>query len=177
MAHYHLLNVFTDAGGAHGNPLAVFLDGASFTDDERRRIAADLGYAETVFVEVPTWDDGELRWIRARAEWGPEMALREYASVAEVDALGGAPGGLGFVDCWAWDDEEAGLVRSRVFAPGVGIAEDEATGAAALRLGAQIGRPIVIRQGRGSVIHATPDGDGVVDVGGRVAYVDEVPYG
>jgi hypothetical protein len=37
----------------------------------------------------------------------------------------------------------------------------------------QIGRPITIRQGRGSVIAARPLADGAVEVGGRVV-LDEV---
>jgi predicted PhzF superfamily epimerase YddE/YHI9 len=127
--------------------------------------------------DVPTWQDGDLRWIRARAEWAPEMALRRYDSAGEVDALGGPPDDLGFVDCWAWIDEDAGLVRARVFVTEEGIPEDEATGAAALRLCAQLGRPIEIHQGRGSVLQARPGPDGTVEVGGRVRYVDELPYG
>ena len=47
-------------------------------------------------------------------------------------------------------------MRARVFPNGIGIDEDEATGAAALQLGALIGRDIVIRQGEGSELHARP---------------------
>jgi predicted PhzF superfamily epimerase YddE/YHI9 len=105
------------------------------------------------------------------------MALRQYATPEEINGLGGAPDGLGFVDCWAWIDEDGGLVRARVFVDEEGIPEDEATGAAALRLGAQLGRPIEIRQGEGSVLHARPGPDGTIEVGGRVLYVAERPYG
>ena len=59
-------------------------------------------------------------------------------------------------------------MRARVFPNGIGIDEDEATGAAALQLGALIGRDVVIRQGEGSELHARPGGDGTVAVGGRV---------
>lgn len=117
--------------------------------------------------EVPTWREGELTWIRGRPEWAPPMELVRLESPAEVDALEGAPGAGGFVDAWAFADEAAGVVRARVFVPALGIPEDEATGAAAVRLGAQIGRPIEIRQGRGSVIHARPAGE-ATEVGGRV---------
>ena len=41
-------------------------------------------------------------------------------------------------------------------APRYGIAEDEATGAAAVRLVSQLGRPLVIRQGTGSLLRARP---------------------
>ena len=81
------------------------------------------------------------------------MALRQLAGPAEVEALAGAPDGLGFVDCWAWEDEAAGRIRARVFAPRYGIAEDEATGAAAVRLVDWLGRPVTIRQGAGSLLH------------------------
>jgi predicted PhzF superfamily epimerase YddE/YHI9 len=223
VAAYHLLNVFTAPDGSHGNPLGVFLDGAGFSAEERQRIAADLGYSETVFVddattgelhiftpaselplaghplvgsawliasergscdmlrppagEVPTWQDGELRWIRARAEWAPQMELREYTSPEEVEALDGPPDELGFVDCWAWVDADAGVLRSRVFVLDEGIPEDEATGAAALRMGALLGRDLEIRQGKGSVLHARPGPEGTIDVGGRVRYRGEHGYG
>jgi predicted PhzF superfamily epimerase YddE/YHI9 len=62
------------------------------------------------------------------------------------------------------------LVRARFFAPSYGVPEDEATGSAALRLVAQLARPIVITQGRGSVIHARPAvaDSGYAEIGGRV---------
>lgn len=127
--------------------------------------------------EVPTWQEGELRWIRARPEWAPQMELREYASPEQVEALDGPPDDLGFVDCWAWIDESAGVLRSRVFVLEEGIPEDEATGAAALRIGAFLGRELEIRQGKGSVLHARPGPDGTVEVGGRVEYRGEHGYG
>jgi predicted PhzF superfamily epimerase YddE/YHI9 len=123
---------------------------------------------------VPTWVDGDgVTWIRGRAEWAPEMTLRQLDGPGAVDALAGAPDGLGFVDCWAWEDEAAGRVRARVFAPRFGIAEDEATGAAAVRLVSRLGRPLTIRQGAGSLLHARPGPDGTAEVGGD-AVLDEV---
>jgi predicted PhzF superfamily epimerase YddE/YHI9 len=120
--------------------------------------------------EVPTFLDGDgVTWIRGRAEWAPEMDLRQLADPAQVDALDGAPDGLGFADCWAWEDEAAGHIRSRVFAPRYGIAEDEATGAAAVRLVSRLGRPVTIRQGEGSLLRARPGPDGTAEVGGEVA--------
>jgi predicted PhzF superfamily epimerase YddE/YHI9 len=124
--------------------------------------------------EVPTFLDGDgVTWIRGRAAWAPEMTFRQLGGPAEVEALAGAPDGLGFVDCWAWEDEEAGLVRARVFASRFGIAEDEATGAAAVRLVSRLGRPVTIRQGAGSLLHARPGPDGTAEVGGEVV-LDEV---
>lgn len=77
------------------------------------------------------------------------------------------------VGVWAWVDEQEGVIRQRVFAPGIGIAEDEATGTAALRLSAMLDRAIDIRQGRDSRIVARPVVEGMVEVGGRVE-LDEV---
>jgi predicted PhzF superfamily epimerase YddE/YHI9 len=211
----HVLRVFTDDEGAHGNPLGVFLDGASVPRQNRQSVAARLGFSETVFVDdaaasvvsiftplaelpfaghplvgtawllrqqgqpvdvlrakagdVPTWtDDAGLAWIRGRAEWAPGMALEQHASASAVDALDASQNVAPFIDHWAWIDEARGLVRSRVFAPDVGIEEDEATGSAAVRLVTAIGQPITIVQGAGSQIAARPGPDGTADVGGRV---------
>lgn len=117
--------------------------------------------------EVPTWAEGEDRWIRGRAEWAPEFELRQLASAADVEAL---PLLRGTIDAWAWIDEEAGLVRSRVFVDEAGVPEDEATGAAAILLVTALGRPIEIRQGKGSRLLARPGPDGTAEVGGRVVY-------
>jgi predicted PhzF superfamily epimerase YddE/YHI9 len=51
MAILHLLRVFCDEDGSGGNPLAVFLDGASVPASRRQEIAADLALSETVFVD------------------------------------------------------------------------------------------------------------------------------
>lgn len=124
--------------------------------------------------DVPTWadDDGRV-WIRGRAEWAPDMNIQAFGSPAAVDALQGAPEGADFLNAWAWADEAAGVVRCRVFAPRYGIAEDEATGAAAVRLVTQLDRPIEIRQGRGSVIVAAPGEGGSAEIAGTCV-LDEV---
>ncbi|HEX4717325.1 MAG TPA: PhzF family phenazine biosynthesis protein [Thermoleophilaceae bacterium] len=224
MPQYQLLNVFTAEDGSHGNPLGVFLDGSVVpTAEERQRVAADLGYSETVFIddldagqlriftpetelplaghplvgsawliarergacevlrppagEVATWEEEGLRWIRARPEWGPPFQLQQYDGADQIDALDGVPDGLGLADCWAWIDEQAGVVRSRVFVPEAGVEEDEATGSAALRLAAFLGRPIEIRQGTGSVLRARPGPDGTAEVGGGVRDFGTQMYG
>ncbi len=51
MAKLHVLRVFVDEEGEWGNPLGVFLDGAEVPEAERQRVAADLGYSETVFLD------------------------------------------------------------------------------------------------------------------------------
>lgn len=126
--------------------------------------------------EVPTWRDGARTWIRGRAEWAPAMELRRYDAPTDVEALRGAPDDLGFVEAWAWEDEAAGRVRARVFASELGIAEDEATGAAAVRLVTVLGRPVEIRQGRGSLIIARPGPDGTAEIGGGCVRDEERDY-
>lgn len=117
---------------------------------------------------VPTWVEDGRTWIRGRAEWAPPMELVQLAAPADVDALDGPPGNAGLAYCWAWTDETAGTVRARAFAPDVGIAEDEATGAAAVRLATTVDRPLTIVQGRGSELHARPGPEGTAEVGGLV---------
>ncbi|MGH3328861.1 MAG: PhzF family phenazine biosynthesis protein [Streptomycetales bacterium] len=121
--------------------------------------------------EVPTWQAGEMTWIRGRPEWAPDFALQQLASPADVDAHPGA-GPDELLEIWSWDDESRGQVRARVFPTVVGVAEDEATGSAALRLAAALGRSLRIRQGVGSVIEARPYDDGTVAVGGETALVE-----
>jgi predicted PhzF superfamily epimerase YddE/YHI9 len=120
--------------------------------------------------QVPTWVENGLRWIRGRAEWAPAFEMRQYDTAAEIDAL--TPPPAGHADNWAWIDEAAGVVRSRVFVGSLGIAEDEATGAAAVRLVTEIGRPIEIHQGVGSILHARPGPDGTAEVGGTVEMIE-----
>jgi predicted PhzF superfamily epimerase YddE/YHI9 len=123
--------------------------------------------------DVPTWRDGELTWIRADPSDAPPFERRQLASPAEVDAE--RPGD-DLLNVWAWEDEASGVVRARVFCRPMGMDEDEATGAAALRLGAEIGRPITIHQGIGSRIDARPADGGLVEVGGRVERVETRDY-
>jgi predicted PhzF superfamily epimerase YddE/YHI9 len=123
--------------------------------------------------EVATWtDDHGRQWIRGRAEWVPDISFEQHPSPSDVESLEPAAGGADFVDAWAWADEAAGIIRSRVFAPAVGIPEDEATGAAAVGLVARLNRQVTIRQGRGSEIFARPGPDGTVEIGGRCAIVE-----
>ncbi|HEX2393687.1 MAG TPA: PhzF family phenazine biosynthesis protein [Solirubrobacterales bacterium] len=51
MATLHVLRVFADEAGRHGNPLGVFLDGAAVPEERRQAVAHELGFSETVFVE------------------------------------------------------------------------------------------------------------------------------
>ena len=219
MPELHVLRIFVNEDGEWGNPLGVFLDGGEVPEAERQRIAADLGFSETVFVEdresgririftpglelpfaghptvgtawllaetgtpvralqtpageVEVRTDGADAYAAGRPEWSFELEFTELGSPAEVRALGGAPTGPEAAYAWAWIDEAAGTLRARCFVEEAGIAEDEATGAAAIVLGDRLGRPVTIHQGRGSVLMVRPLGDGRVEVGGGVR-LDEV---
>ncbi|HYP48943.1 MAG TPA: PhzF family phenazine biosynthesis protein [Thermoleophilaceae bacterium] len=116
--------------------------------------------------------DGELTNVSTRPEWAPAYEWRQLGSPGEVEALSGPPDGSDMFGAWAWIDEQAGSVRTRVFPVGIGIAEDEATGAASVGLCAQLGRELQIHQGRGSLILARPRGE-QIELGGRSA-LDEV---
>ena len=218
MTRVHVLKVFVGPDGRGGNGLGVVVDGGSVPEGERQALAADLGFAETVFVDDPwtgavriftparelgfaghptvgtawllerlghpadilrppagdvlAWRDGDGSWVRARATWVHAMTLVELGSAADVEALEGPPAGDPSWYAWAWIDEDAGILRSRYFFTGAGIAEDEATGAAAVKIGDLLGRTLEIRQGVGSVIHVRPGPDGTVDIGGRVENVE-----
>ncbi|HEY2197744.1 MAG TPA: PhzF family phenazine biosynthesis protein [Mycobacterium sp.] len=48
-----VLRVFTDSAGNFGNRLGV-VDAATVEPNQHQRIAAELGYSETVFIDMPT---------------------------------------------------------------------------------------------------------------------------
>jgi predicted PhzF superfamily epimerase YddE/YHI9 len=221
VARLHIVKVFVGESGG-GNPLGVFLDGREVSEGERQRVAAELGFSETVFVDDPgrgelriftpqtelpfaghplvgtAWllaekgmgvpvlrppagevtvrFDGDLTFISGRPEWAPPFEHVEFGLPVEVEALEGPPEGKDLVGVWAWQDRGAGVVRARVFAPRVGVDEDEATGAHAVRLVARLGRKLVIRQGKGSLILAEPRADGSVEIGGRTELVEVREY-
>lgn len=117
------------------------------------------------------FEDGRA-FVSARPEWAPPFEYAQLDAPAKVKALKGAPGGAGNTYAWAWIDEAAGTIRARSFAPEAGIAEDEATGSAALALCAQLDRPVTIHQGHGSVLLCRPSVDGWVEVGGDASLDD-----
>ena len=123
--------------------------------------------------EVAVRYDGDMAFVTTRPEWPPDFEWHRLGSPEEVDALEGAPAERDLFAAWAWTDEAAGILRARVFPVRIGIAEDEATGSAAGRLAGLLGRPVDIRQGRGSRILARPLPDGYVEIGGRCV-VDDV---
>ncbi len=225
MTQLHVVRVFLGPQGEGGNLLGVFVLGAEIAEDRRQSVAAELGYAETVFVEaiadgaaririftpaqelamaghptvgtswllrelgrgvdvlhvpageVATWTGDDLTWIRARPEWIHAIDLEQLDDPLEVERLTGPPAGATSWYPWAWIDRSAGVLRSRYFFTGAGIAEDEATGAAAIVVGARLGRPLTIRQGVGSELYVRPGPDGSVEVGGRVALEEVRDFG
>jgi predicted PhzF superfamily epimerase YddE/YHI9 len=205
MPELHVLSVFVDEHGSAGNLLGVMLAAETLDVEMRQRIAAELAYSETVFVDgadqlqiftpttelafaghplvgaawllarptlhppagpVATRREDPLTWITADQAFCPPWELRRERSPAAVDAL--RPPEAGHVMHWAFVDEPAGRVRARVFAPDYGVAEDPATGSAAIALCAALGRPLAISQGAGSEIVARPAAGGAVELGGRV---------
>jgi predicted PhzF superfamily epimerase YddE/YHI9 len=213
-----VLRVFTDLEGKFGNPLGV-VDANTVDAADRQRIATQLGYSETIFVDMPqagattaqariftpvtelpfaghptvgaSWwlrdiglpihtltvpagvvqvsYDDDMAAVRARAEWAPEFAIHDLDSTDEL--LAAEPGD--YPDdvesyLWTWTDKDKGVLRSRMFAVGLGIPEDEATGAAAVRITDYLSRDLTIVQGKGSIIETQWGGDGWVRVAGRV---------
>jgi predicted PhzF superfamily epimerase YddE/YHI9 len=126
--------------------------------------------------DVPFRVEDDATWVRARAEWVHPIRIEQLASATDVEAQPlqalGEPGRY----VWAWIDERAGVIRSRYFATDVGIVEDEATGAAAVVMGARLERPLTIRQGVGSQIVVRPQPDGTVEIGGRVELAETRDY-
>jgi predicted PhzF superfamily epimerase YddE/YHI9 len=66
VAQLHVLKVFVGEDGAGGNPLGVFLNGDEVPEEDRQRVAEDLGFSETVFVEDT--NGGRLRIFTPVAE-------------------------------------------------------------------------------------------------------------
>ena len=213
-----VLRVFTDAEGNFGNPLGV-VDAATVERDQHQRIAAELGYSETIFINLPvagattadariytpatelafaghptvgaSWwlrsvgrpihtlrvpaglvqvsYDGDITTVSARSDWSPEFAIHDLNS---IDALVAADPADYSDDVahylWTWIDEAAGFLRSRMFAPNLGVTEDEATGSAAVRITDYLSRDLHITQGKGSIIETIWSAQGWVRVGGRV---------
>ena len=122
--------------------------------------------------EVVCRSDGDFVYITGRPEWAPAFEHVRLRSAAQVDALTGPPEGHDLVGVWAWMERDT-VVRVRVFAPRLGVEEDEATGAYAVRLCAYLGRELEIHQGKGSLLLARPEPDGGVRIGGKVELVEE----
>lgn len=115
--------------------------------------------------------DNSLTWVRASPEYSPTWELVQLDGPAVVTGLEGPPRGLGHVQAWAWQEEDSGVVRTRVFAKDYGVSEDPATGSAAMLLCATLGRDLRIIQGpagQESEIFVRFLTENEVDLGGRV---------
>ncbi|GAA5055593.1 PhzF family phenazine biosynthesis protein [Nocardia callitridis] len=117
-------------------------------------------------VAVDTVDG--LTWITARGEWAPDFTFHQLDDAEELAALRPDDYSSGQHYGWMWVDEHRGAVRSRMFAPAMGIGEDQATGAAAIALTARLRRGLIITQGVGSQLFTEWDSDGWAKLGGRV---------
>lgn len=124
---------------------------------------------------VQVSDEDGLTWVRARSEWAPEAAFHQTDSPDDVVAADPTDFDDGILhSVWAWLDEPTATVRSRVFAPDLGIVEDEATGAVAVRMTDLLSRDLIINQGKGSQILTRWGADGWVSIGGRVAAAESL---
>ncbi len=119
---------------------------------------------------VAVSNEGGKAAVSARAEWAPEFAIHDLDSVdallaADIDEY---PDDDISHYLWTWLDKDAGALRARMFAPNLGVPEDEATGAAAVRMTDYLSRDLSITQGKGSKIETQWHPDGWVKVAGRV---------
>ncbi|WP_330179456.1 PhzF family phenazine biosynthesis protein [Nocardia sp. NBC_01503] len=109
-----------------------------------------------------------MTWVRARSEWAPTFTFHQFDDLNELATLDPGDFTEGSHYVWNWTDEARGAVRTRMFAPAMGVPEDEATGAAAIALTAKLRRGLYITQGSGSQLFTEWDSDGWVRLGGRV---------
>lgn len=134
-------------------------------------------------LRVPAGDvrvraDGDRIFVTALPEWCPAFEITQLDSPAAVDVVDPDAFASGSHYVWAWIDEPEGLLRARMFSPDMGIREDEATGAAAVRLTAELARDLRIVQGAGSRIDTHPRYLGQqVEVGGRTSTARTVELG
>jgi predicted PhzF superfamily epimerase YddE/YHI9 len=215
-----VLRVFTDADGKSGNSLGI-IDASTVPPADRQRLARQLRYSETIFVDLPSQGsstahaqiftpavelsfaghptvgvswwlrergtpihpfrsqpdsfevsyEGEFAVVRAFAEWAPEFVINQLDSAHDVTDADADKYSDDFPHyLWAWIDKSAGRIRSRSFAPELGVHEDEATGAAAIRITDYLSRDLTIIQGKGSVIRTWWSPDGWVRVGGSAVH-------
>jgi predicted PhzF superfamily epimerase YddE/YHI9 len=117
----------------------------------------EIGYRDDVTV------------IRASGQWTPEFVIEEMPHPHDVMQADPDDYDDGFAHyLWAWGDKAAGHIRARAFAPELGVAEDEDTGAAAIRITENLSRNLTITQGKGSLIYTWWSAQGWVDIGGRL---------
>jgi predicted PhzF superfamily epimerase YddE/YHI9 len=111
---------------------------------------------------------GDLTSVQADPTWGSDFTWRELANPEQVLAADPTSYSDDHTYLWSWISEAEGTIRSRMFAPAMGIPEDEATGSAATQLTARLGCALHITQGAGSELLTTVVSPTAVTVGGRV---------
>jgi PhzF family phenazine biosynthesis protein len=84
--------VFTEASGSFGNPLGV-VDAADVPPSDRQRLATELGYSETIFVDLP-----EHGSMTAHAPIFPPAIELPFAGQATVGAGSWSPVGSSTTD-------------------------------------------------------------------------------
>jgi predicted PhzF superfamily epimerase YddE/YHI9 len=117
---------------------------------------------------VPFWREGDMTWIRSSCDGVPPWQRAQADDAPSVDAMAAPDGDDEARQVWAWLDEPRGLVRARVFASRFGVLEDEACGSASMLLCRELGRPLTIVHGQGSIVAVRPGPDDTVELGGRV---------
>ena len=208
-----VVRVFTDPGGRFGNPLGI-VDGSLVPPADRRRLAAELGYSETVYVDdpatgtlriytatgemafaghptvgaaywlhtnghpvdtlhvpaglIPVTRSGNLFSVQADTTWGSAWTWHQLPTPADVLSADPTSYSAGHSFLWSWQDEPAGVIRARAFAPAMNVPEDEATGSAVTQLTAQLARNLHIIQGAGSHLYTTYEPPTHATVGGYV---------
>ena len=119
-------------------------------------------------VQVAYEDD--LTAVSARSEWAPEFAIYDLQSdrrAFRTPTRTTTPT-TSRTTCGRGPTSEQGVIRSRMFAANLGVPEDEATGAAAVRITDYLSRDLTIVQGKGSVIYTQWSPEGWVRIAGRV---------
>ena len=125
--------------------------------------------------EVPARYEDDRSFVAGRPEWPPSDHSSSSPPPRRSMRSTGRRPGRDLADAWSWIDEQAGLLRSRVFPVASASPRTRPRAPRQTKVAAKVGRPIDIRQGRGSRILARPLGDGMVEIGGRVALpLDEV---
>ncbi|MGW6195722.1 PhzF family phenazine biosynthesis protein [Kribbella sp. NPDC055110] len=117
---------------------------------------------------IPVTRSGDLFAVRADTTWGSPWDWHELSSPEEVLAADPTSYTSGHTYLWSWQDESAGTIRARAFAPAMGVVEDEATGSAVTQLTAQLARDLLVIQGNGSRLHTTWHPPTHATVGGQV---------
>lgn len=105
MRHCFVVRVFT-IGEAGGNALGVIPDSTGLGDGDMQRIAADLGFSETVFID---WPPGEV----------PD--LRIFTPAVEMPFAGHPLVGTG----WVLNEMGPGTDRMRIRIGEVGVRRDD----------------------------------------------------